>query len=67
MPHLLAQLERQALRVHKGLVVLPGSQVLLVLQVLQVSKELLDPKGFKVSKGLPELRAPRVIPVLKAL
>jgi hypothetical protein len=32
-----------------------------------VSKELLVPKGFRVSKGLPELRAQRVIPVLKAL
>jgi hypothetical protein len=32
-----------------------------------VSRELLVPKGFKVSKGLPELRAQRVILVLKGL
>ena len=32
-----------------------------------MSKELLVPKGFRVSKGLPELRAQRVIPVLKGL
>jgi len=37
------------------------------LQVLQVSKELLVPKGFRVSKGLLVLRVQWVIPVHKAL
>jgi hypothetical protein len=32
-----------------------------------VSKELLVPKGFRVSKVLPELRAQWGIPVLKVL
>jgi hypothetical protein len=32
-----------------------------------VSKELLVPKGFRVSKGLPELRDQWVIPVHKVL
>jgi hypothetical protein len=58
---------QQALQEHKALVVLPGSQVQLVLQVLQVSKVLLVPKGFRVSKGLQELRVQRVIPVHKVL
>jgi hypothetical protein len=58
---------RQALQEHKALVVLPGSQVQLALQVLQVSKGLLVPKEFRVSKGLSELRVQQVILVLKVL
>ncbi len=67
MLHLLALLVRQALQEHKALVVLPGSQVQLVLQVLLVSKVLLVLKGFRVPKGLSELRVLRVIPVHKVL
>jgi hypothetical protein len=58
---------RQALQEHKALVVLPGSQVQLVLQVRLASKVLLVLKGFRVSKGLQELRDQRVIPVYKVL
>jgi hypothetical protein len=58
---------RQALPEHKVLVDLPGSQAQLDLQVLQVSKGLLVPKGFRVSKGLPERRVQQVILVLKVL
>jgi hypothetical protein len=57
----------QVLQEHKALVVLPGSQVQLVLQVRLVSKVLLVLKGFRVSKGLQELRDQRVIPVYKVL
>jgi hypothetical protein len=58
---------QQALQEHKALVAPPGSQVQLVLQVLQVSKVLLVLKEFRVSKGLQELRVQRVIPVHKVL
>jgi hypothetical protein len=57
----------QALQEHKALVVLPGSQVQLVLQVRQASKVLLVLKGFRVSKGLSELRDQRETPVHKVL